>query len=126
MVAPGPSDVQIEEIITTAMRTPDHGKLAPWRVVSIGIDQRDMLAEAIKAAYLKEKPDAGRLELEAFDTMAHEAPVLLILLSSPVQSTKIPLSEQELSLRRFWYEYIARGPCNGVRRRLDNRLGCLQ
>ena len=101
MVAPGPSDVQIEEIITAAMRTPDHGKLAPWRVVSIGIDQRDMLAKAIKAAYIEEKPDAGRLELEAFDTMAHEAPSLLVLLSSPVQSTKIPLWEQQLSCGAF-------------------------
>jgi len=101
MIAPGPDDAQIEQIVSTALRTPDHGKLSPWRVVSVTADQRDALGGAIKAAYLKEKPDAGRLELEALDAMAHEAPVLLVLLSSPAQSTKIPIWEQQLSCGAF-------------------------
>ncbi len=101
MVAPGPSDPQIAEIVGMAMRTPDHGKLAPWRVVAVAADQRAMLAQGIKSAYLKEKPDAGRIELEGLDAMAHEAPVLLVLLFSPVESTKIPLWEQELSCGAF-------------------------
>tara|TARA_R110000824_G_scaffold6103_4_gene28096 strand:- start:11342 stop:12082 length:741 start_codon:yes stop_codon:yes gene_type:complete len=101
MVAPGPSAAQIEEIVTIAMRTPDHGKLAPWRVIAVATDQRDRLAQGFTDAYRKEKPDAGRLELEGLETMAHEAPVLLVLLSSPVESTKIPLWEQELSCGAF-------------------------
>lgn len=101
MVAPGPSDAQIEEIVTLAMRTPDHGKLAPWRVVAVATDQRARLAQGIKSAYLKERPAAGRLELEGLEAMLHEAPALLVLLSSPVESTKIPLWEQELSCGAF-------------------------
>ncbi|MEH6661104.1 MAG: nitroreductase [Parasphingorhabdus sp.] len=101
MVAPGPSDQQIKEIVSIAMRTPDHGKLAPWRIVSVANDQRDCLARGFTDAYLKEKPDAGRLELEGLETMAHEAPALLVLLSSPVESTKIPLWEQQLSCGAF-------------------------
>ncbi|AMO71937.1 nitroreductase family protein [Sphingorhabdus sp. M41] len=101
MVAPGPSDTQIQEIVTTALRTPDHGKLAPWRVISVSADQRDRLGQGFTEAYLNEKPDAGRLELEGLETMAHEAPVLLVLLFSPVESTKIPLWEQELSCGAF-------------------------
>jgi nitroreductase len=101
MVAPGPSDSQIEEIAALAMRTPDHGKLAPWRIISVAADQRDRLAQGFTKAYLGEKPDAGRLELEGLESMAHEAPVLLVLLSSPVESTKIPRWEQELSCGAF-------------------------
>lgn len=101
MVAPGPSDAQIAEIVTLAMRTPDHGKLAPWRVASVATDQRALLARGFTEAYRKEKPDAGRLELEGLEAMAHEAPTLLVLLSSPVASTKIPLWEQELSCGAF-------------------------
>lgn len=101
MVAPGPSDAQISDIINTALRTPDHGKLAPWRVVSVAADQRTRLASDIKSAYLKEKPNAGRMELEGLEAMAHEAPTLLVVLSSPVASTKIPLWEQELSCGAF-------------------------
>ena len=101
MVAPGPSNAQIEEIVALAMRTPDHGKLAPWRLVSVGADQRDRLAQGFTNAYLAEKPDAGRLELEGLESMANEAPGLLVLMSSPVESTKIPLWEQELSCGAF-------------------------
>jgi nitroreductase len=101
MVAPGPSDAQIEEIVTMAMRTPDHGKLAPWRVIAVAADQRARLALGFKSAYLKEKPHAGRMELEGLEAMAHEAPALLVLLSSPVESTKIPLWEQQLSCGAF-------------------------
>lgn len=101
MVAPGPSNAQIEEIVALAMRTPDHGKLAPWRLVSVGADQRDRLAQGFTNAYLAEKPDAGRLELEGLESMANEAPGLLVLMSSPVDSTKIPLWEQELSCGAF-------------------------
>ena len=101
MVAPGPSDRQIEDIVTIAMRTPDHGKLSPWRVSAVAADQRADLAQGFKSAYLKEKPGAGRMELEGLDTMAHEAPTLLVLLSSPVASRKIPLWEQELSCGAF-------------------------
>ena len=101
MVAPGPGKAQIEAIVAVAMRTPDHGKLAPWRIVSVAANQRDQLAQGFRKAYLGEKPEAGRLELEGLDSMAHEAPTLLVLLSSPVASTPTPLQEQELSCGAF-------------------------
>ena len=106
MIAPGPSDTQIEEIVRIALRTPDHGKLAPWRVISVGKDQRQRLVEGMTAAYLKETPSAGRLELEALDKISNEAPALLIVLSTPDQSSKIPLWEQELSCGAFCMNLI--------------------
>ncbi len=106
MIAPGPNEKQIEDIVTTALRTPDHGKLAPWRVVSVDSDQRGLLAAELTKAYQTEKPDAGRLELEALVTMAHQAPTLLVILFSPVTSTKIPLWEQELSCGAFCMNII--------------------
>ncbi|WP_339824043.1 nitroreductase [uncultured Parasphingorhabdus sp.] len=101
MVAPGPNDQQIQDIVSLAMRTPDHGKLAPWRVIAVAGDQRARLSQGFTEAYRKEKPDAGRLELEGLENMANEAPALLVLLSSPAESTKVPLWEQELSCGAF-------------------------
>lgn len=79
------------------MRTPDHGKIAPWRFVIVGADQRAALANLLEMAYRAEKPDAGRLEIEAMHQFAHQAPCLVTVLSSPVMESKIPLWEQELS-----------------------------
>jgi nitroreductase len=30
----------LRDIIALALRTPDHGKLAPWRIVTVADDQR--------------------------------------------------------------------------------------
>jgi nitroreductase len=96
MVAPGPSAEQMEAILKAAVRVPDHGKLAPWRFVIVAADQRAALAHLLTTAYRAEKPDAGRLEIEAMEQMAHQAPTLVVALSSPKES-KIPAWEQELS-----------------------------
>ena len=101
MTAPGPSDAELRDFVATAIRTPDHGKLSPWRVVQVDLDQRDALAQGFIEAYRADKPDAGRLEIEGLEKIAHEAPALLIVLFSPVSSTKIPVWEQELSTGAF-------------------------
>jgi nitroreductase len=97
MIAPGPTPHQMEAILGAASRVPDHGKLAPWRFITVDTDQRDALAALLESAYLDDKPDAGRLELEAVLQFAHQAPCLIILLSTPVQGSKIPVWEQQLS-----------------------------
>lgn len=97
MIAPGPDAAQLETILTAASRVPDHGKLAPWRFVTVAADQRDALADLLVSAYRTEKPEAGKLELEAMVQFAHQAPTLVVVLSSPVAGSKIPLWEQELS-----------------------------
>jgi nitroreductase len=97
LVAPGPDEAQLAEICAIAARTPDHGKLAPWRFVIVGEEQRDAFAELVKRAYLAERPQAGRTELAAFDQFAQQAPALVVVLSSPKPESHIPLWEQELS-----------------------------
>lgn len=101
MIAPGPDAAQIEQIVAMAMRTPDHGKLNPWRVVHVASDQRDAFAEKLASAYRAEKPEAGRLEIEAMDSFARQAPELLVVLFSPRESSKIPMWEQQLSAGAF-------------------------
>lgn len=97
LVAPGPDDDQLRAILQVALRTPDHGKLAPWRFVIVPPGRRDALADLLASAYRAEKSDAGRLEIEAMHQFAHQAPVLIVALSATVADSKIPLWEQELS-----------------------------
>lgn len=97
MVAPGPDAAQLATILQAASRVPDHGKLAPWRFVIVDADQRSALSDLLVNAYRAEKPAAGKLELEAMQQFAHQAPSLIVALSSPKRDSKIPLWEQELS-----------------------------
>src|SRR3546814_21022850 len=63
MVAPGPDAAQLKDIVMLALRTPDHGKLAPWRIVTITDDRRDAFAALLTKAWVAEHPAAaGRPE----------------------------------------------------------------
>lgn len=97
LVAPGPDADQLRAMIGIAARTPDHGKIAPWRFVIVPTEQRDRLAEVITTAYRAERPQAARLEIESLEQFARQAPALVVVLSSPRTESHIPLWEQQLS-----------------------------
>lgn len=98
MIAPGPDAVQMDAIMEAAVRVPDHGKLTPWRFVIIPTNQREKLSNLLVDAYRQVNPAAGRLEIEAAQQFAYQAPTLVVALSSPQSDSKIPLWEQELSV----------------------------
>ena len=97
MVGPGPSDEELRRILEVAMRVPDHGKLAPWRFVVIGQDQREQFALLLRRALQEEDECAGPAHHEKADQFARQGEALVVLISSPVQGHKIPVWEQELS-----------------------------
>lgn len=97
LIAPGPSATELAQILAAALRTPDHGKLHPWRFVHVRSDQRDAFAALLDRAYRLGNPAPGRLELEANERFARQAPELIVALSSPTPGHKIPVWEQELS-----------------------------
>lgn len=96
MVGPGPDDAQLHAILEAAIRVPDHGKLNPWRFVVVAPDQRDRLATLIVDAFRAEQPMASVAQVEAMEQFAHQAPALVVVVSSPIHG-KIALWEQELS-----------------------------
>ncbi|MEY4269474.1 MAG: hypothetical protein RLZZ58_690 [Pseudomonadota bacterium] len=97
MVAPGPSDDEMRTILTAAMRTPDHGKLAPWRFVIVGADQRDAFNTMLQCAARSEVARDAKTDIAAVTQFAMQAPALVVALSTPQSSHKIPLWEQQLS-----------------------------
>ena len=97
LAAPGPDPEQLAEMLAIAARTPDHGKLAPWRFIHVPAEARSAFAAMLEAAYRAGRPEPGRLELEAVQRFAGQAPELVVVLSSPVESAKVPRWEQELS-----------------------------
>ena len=94
---PGPRHRELEQILAIAARTPDHGKLSPWRFVVVGDDQRDALAVMLREALSAENPSATAAHHDKEEAFAHYGGTLVVLVSSPVQGHKIPVWEQELS-----------------------------
>jgi nitroreductase len=94
---PGPTPAELDAILATAMRVPDHGKLSPWRFVVIAREDRDAFACVLEAALAADRPDAPEGDRAKLRAMAMAAPTLVALLSTPVQGHKIPVWEQQLS-----------------------------
>jgi nitroreductase len=87
----------MRRILTIATRVPDHGKLTPWRFVTVGQDQRDAFAMLLCEALAEEDPDATDAHFAKEDEFAHYAGELVVLVSAPVEGHKIPVWEQQLS-----------------------------
>jgi nitroreductase len=97
LVGPGPTPRELEHMLTIAARTPDHGKLTPWRFVMIADDQRDTLETLLREALTEEEPEAIAAKHQKERDFAHYAGALVVLVSAPVEGHKIPVWEQQLS-----------------------------
>jgi nitroreductase len=97
LVGPGPTPEEMERILTVAARSPDHGKLFPWRFVTVAQDQRGDLAQLFRQALAKEDEEAPAAKYDKADEFAHYAGQLVVLVSAPVENHKIPVWEQQLS-----------------------------
>jgi nitroreductase len=97
LVGPGPTPEELERILTIAARTPDHGKLTPWRFVTVADDQRDALEALLRQALTEEQPEAAAAKHQKEQEFAHYAGALMVLVSAPVEGHKIPVWEQQLS-----------------------------
>lgn len=88
---PGPDDGELMALLRIAARTPDHGKLAPWRFVVFAGEAREK-AGALAAEHAPEGSDPATERARFCD-----APVVVAVVSTAAPHPKIPEWEQVLS-----------------------------
>ena len=94
LAAPGPSAEEIGRILSLGARTPDHGKLFPWRFVVMGPESRAALAQALQPMAERQ---ADRGKAHKVLTKLTAPPVSILVISTPVEGHKVPVWEQQLS-----------------------------
>lgn len=93
---PGPSAKDLEVILRCATRVPDHAKLTPWRIQVVQGEAQAKLGEVFAEVFKAQNPNANKERLEAERRRPQRAPLLLIV-SSKLESERIPRLEQLLS-----------------------------
>lgn len=93
LAEPGPSEAQIDLILTLGARSPDHGKLTPWRFVVLGRQTRAEIAEQLAAMAVEKALPAKATAVLAKLTAA---PVTILVISTARPASK-PEWEQVLS-----------------------------
>lgn len=97
MSGPGPDEQQIREMVSIATRVPDHGKLAPWRLIRYGPDCCRRLGALCEARAIELNGDMSE-ELRAAERARFtRAPVVVAVVSTAAPHPKIPEWEQQLS-----------------------------
>src|SRR5262249_9541791 len=97
LAGPGPSEGELETLLTIAARVPDHGKLVPWRFIVFEGEARLAAGDAIAAAFRDKHPDAKPEHVEAERRRLARAPLVIAVVSRAGPHVKIPEWEQVLS-----------------------------
>ncbi len=92
---PVPDREALTEILTAALRVPDHGKLEPWRLVVL---EKPAFARLADLAEVRARALGGDAEKIAKGRGQYELGQLaVVVISSPKEAPKVPVIEQLLS-----------------------------
>lgn len=95
LALPVPDRDEITQILTAAGRTPDHGKLEPWRFIVLNKSALSKLADLAEVCALKESldEDAVAKARKQFD----QGHLAIVVIEIQKASDKIPVIEQTYS-----------------------------
>jgi len=94
---PGPDARALAQAVRAALRGPDHGKLAPWRLIDIEAARHGELGELFAEEKLRRDPLASSADVARAREHATRAPTLLAFVVSPRSGTTVPAQEQWLA-----------------------------
>ncbi|MBS0571347.1 MAG: nitroreductase [Proteobacteria bacterium] len=95
---PGPTPEQCERLFACAIRVPDHGKLVPWRLLTISGEDRIALGERLARLHARKEPNIGAPLLTKDRERFSFAPLIVAVIARiDDKHPKIPAQEQLLS-----------------------------
>ncbi|MEM7268813.1 MAG: nitroreductase family protein [Pseudomonadota bacterium] len=90
-----PSEAELSQLLTAAARTPDHGKLEPFRFIIIESGAQERLAGEIRERMTADGEEEEKIEKQS-RAMTYGGMIVAVV-CRPVDSPKIPDWEQHLS-----------------------------
>lgn len=97
LAEPAPTGADLQTLLTIATRVPDHGKLAPWRLVLFSGDARAAAGEKLAEIAKRKRPEIDDAGLEIERRQFLPAPLVIGVVSTAKPHVKIPEFEQLLS-----------------------------
>lgn len=94
---PYPGDHELTKILGMSLRVPDHGRLAPWRLVVVEQACRPVLAAALTARRLQIEPDAPAAKVAKERDRWLGSPLIVVVVATLDLQSRIPAIEQALS-----------------------------
>jgi nitroreductase len=103
MTGPGPDASQLQDILSMAVRVPDHGKLSPWRFAG---DAQGRVGEKFATCFEALHPDYPADSIAFQKTLFTRAPVVVAVVSTAAAHAKIPVWEQQMSAAAVCFNMV--------------------
>ncbi|MEO6172790.1 MAG: nitroreductase, partial [Arenimonas sp.] len=94
---PGPDAAEVQQMLNSALRVPDHGKLVPWRFLRIQGDTRLALGKLLAQRALELDANAPSAVVEKDRARFSFAPLIITVIGHLSPNHKVPIQEQILS-----------------------------
>lgn len=105
--SPGPDPGQLERLLQAAVRVPDHGRLVPFRLITLQGQARPRFGQAIAAIHARNDPQAAPALLEKDRRRFDDAPLILVVVARIDEThAKVPAQEQLLSAGCVGYNLL--------------------
>lgn len=101
LTEPGPTSEELTNILNIGLRTPDHGKIEPWRLLVIKGSARKDLGEKLAKNFALEKNTLTEQQQEKLTKIITQTitdvPLIIYVISCIDKNSHIPEFEQTLS-----------------------------
>jgi nitroreductase len=91
---PAPTDDALTKMFQAAVRAPDHGRLKPWRFLTIRGDARNAFGDLLVEGLRRREPQATDAQLDSERRKPLRAPVLIVVVAVERDTTRVPRQEQ--------------------------------
>jgi nitroreductase len=113
MGGPGPDPAQLQDILSIAVRVPDHGKLNPWRFVVFDGEARSGVGELFATRFAALHPDYPPESVTFQRSLFMRAPVVVAVVSTAAEHMKIPVWEQLMSSAAVCFNLVLAAQAHG-------------
>ena len=97
LVAPAPSETEIEQVIRAALSAPDHRRLRPWQFMQLRDDARHRLGQIFSECLTESGIDDIEQHRKAM-AQPLRAPLIIIAVVKTQTGVRVPIVEQILSM----------------------------
>jgi nitroreductase len=113
MGAPGPDAATLQDILSITVRVPDHGKLNPWRFIVFEGKAREGVGETFASRFAELHPDYPAESIAFQKGLFTRAPVVVAVVSTAAEHTKIPVWEQLMSSAAVCFNLVLAAQAHG-------------
>jgi nitroreductase len=111
---PGPNPDQLQALLASALRVPDHGKLAPWRLLLLEGESRREFGRRLAALNERKQPDLPESKrMKDRQRYEHAPLVVAVVARLTPDHPKVPEQEQLLSAGCVAYNLLLGAQAHG-------------